>query len=300
MIKILITGGNGFIAKSLNEFLLSDSRVWPYYEIDLCNRQKLDLLDTKKVYDYLKENKFDVILHAATYDAAPNFSTKNPDKVLQKNLAMFYNLTRCKKFFGKMIYFGSGSEFGRENWTSNMSEDYFDKNIPVNWPYGFSKYLMSRYTLANEGIYNLRVFGLFGEYDDWRYRVISNLCCKAVLDLPLVIKKNVLFDFVYINDLCRVVKWVIDDKPKEKIYNVCNGIDYQYKELAEKVLEVSDKKLDIIVEDEDLNQVCGGNNSLLLSEMNNFQFCSIDSSIKQMYDWYDSNKNIIKTERFEY
>ena len=137
MIKILITGGNGFIAKSLNEFLLSDSRVWPYYEIDLCNRQKLDLLDTKKVYDYLKENKFDVILHAATYDAAPNFSTKNPDKVLQKNLAMFYNLTRCKKFFGKMIYFGSGSEFGRENWTSNMSEDYL--SLPKDIWYIFYK-----------------------------------------------------------------------------------------------------------------------------------------------------------------
>ena len=115
---------------------------------------------------------------------------------------------------------------------------------------------MSKYTSSSNNIYNLRIFGVFGEYDDWRYRVISNLCCKAVLDLPLIIKKNVLFDFVYIYDLCRVVKWVIDDNPIHSIYNVCNGIPYQYKELAQKVLEISNKKLDIIVEDEDLNQVC--------------------------------------------
>ena len=159
---------------------------------------------------------------------------------------------------------------------------------------------MSKYTSSSNNIYNLRIFGLFGQYDDWRYRVISNLCCKAVLDLPLIIKNNVLFDFVYIGDLCKVVKWFIDNNPKYNIYNVCGGITYQYKELAEKVLEISNKKLDIVVEDENLNQICGGNNSLLLSEMIDFKFSKIDDSIKKMYNWYNSNKNIIKPELFEY
>lgn len=294
MTKVLITGGDGFIAKSFNEFL-SDT-----CEIHLYNRQKLNLLNTEDVYDYIKTNKFDVVIHTANYDSVPTFSTKDPSKVLEKNLTMFFNLTRCKDYFGKMIYFGSGAEFGRENWTSNMGEEYLDKYIPNNWQYGFSKYIMSQYSSLSNNIYNLRIFGLFGEYDDWRYRVISNLCSKAVLDLPLTIKKNVLFDFVYIDDLSRVVKWVIDNNPKHNIYNVCNGIVYQYRELAEKILEISNKQLDIIVEDEDLSQVCGGDNSLLLSEIYNFQFNSIDSSIKKMYNWYNSNKHMIKKENFEY
>ena len=48
--KILITGGNGFIARSLNDFL---ELQMPSYDIDLCNRQKLDLLNTQDVYKYL-------------------------------------------------------------------------------------------------------------------------------------------------------------------------------------------------------------------------------------------------------
>ena len=125
--KILITGGNGFIARSLNDFLTN--LIPERYDVHLCNRQELDLLNTKDVYTYLKDNKFDIIIHSATYDAAPNFSSKDPNKVLQNNLAMFYNITRCSDYFDKMIYFGSGSEFGRENWTSNMSVDYFDRHI---------------------------------------------------------------------------------------------------------------------------------------------------------------------------
>jgi GDP-L-fucose synthase len=294
MTKILITGGDGFIAKSLNDSFSSD------YEIDLCNRQKLDLLDTRKVYNYLKENKFDAIIHSATYDAAPDFSDKDPDKVLHNNLAMFYNLARCEKYFGKMIYFGSGSEFGRENWKLNMGEDHFDKHVPLDWPYGFSKYIMSKYTLSSNNIYNLRVFGLFGEYDDWRYRVISNFCCKAVLGLPIVVKKNVLFDFVYINDLCKVVEWVIDNNPKYNIYNVCNGVSHEYKKLAQKVIDISGKKLDLIIEDEDLTSASSGNNSRLLSELDGFKFTSIDESIKEIYNYYNENIDVIKKEQFMY
>ena len=123
--KILITGGSGFIAKNLFEQLNNE------YDISSLDVKELDLFDSPKVFDYLKENKFDVIIHAATYDAAAKFSTKDPAKVLENNLKMFFNIVRCKDYFGKMIYFGSGAEFSRENWIPKMNEDSFDKHIRV-------------------------------------------------------------------------------------------------------------------------------------------------------------------------
>ena len=54
------------------------------------------------------------------------------------------------------------------------------------------------------------------------------------------------------------------------------------------------------IEEENLNNICSGDNSLLLSEMNNFQFDSINNSLKKMYQWYNRNKHIIKREKFEY
>ena len=130
--KILITGGAGFVARSLFEVLKNDNTVIS------CNSKELNLLDTSIVYEYIKNNHFEVIIHAATYDAAPKTSTKDPSKVLDNNLKMFFNLARCKDYFGKLIYFGSGAEFGREHWISEMKEDYFDQYVPSD-QYGFSK-----------------------------------------------------------------------------------------------------------------------------------------------------------------
>src|SRR3989339_2059091 len=172
MKKILITGGYGFIAKNLLEQLGEEYNIFSY------NRQQLDLLDSSKVLAVIKKSKFDVIIHTATYDAAPKHSKKDPSKVLENNLRMFFNIVRCKDYFGKMIYFGSGAEFDRKNWIPEMTESYFDQHVPSN-QYGFSKYLMTKYTALNSNIYNLRLFGVFGKYDDWRYRFIPNICART-------------------------------------------------------------------------------------------------------------------------
>ncbi len=281
--KILITGGAGFIARNIFEQLNSQ------YSLVSCNSKELNLLDSLKVFDYIKGNHFDVIIHTATYDAAPKHSTKDPSKVLEYNLRMFFNIAKCKDYFDKMIYFGSGAEFGRENWIPRMKEDYFDQHVPQD-QYGFSKYIMTKYTKFCSNIYNLRLFAVFGKYEDWRVRLISNACCNAVLNQPVTINQNKFFDFLYIDDLVRIVKWFIDNKPRNNVYNVCTGKTNDFKTLAEKVIKISGKKLDIIIKTERPGREYSGDNSLLLSELKGFQFCPIDASIKALYDYYNSNE----------
>ena len=104
---------------------------------------------TQQVYNFVKNEQFDVVIHTATYDAAPKNSLKDPAKVLENNLRMFFNIVRCQDYFGKMIYFGSGAEFGRENWKPKMKEVYFDQHIPED-QYGFSKYIMTKYAAIIE------------------------------------------------------------------------------------------------------------------------------------------------------
>ena len=81
---------------------------------------------------FIVNRGYDIVIHGATYDAAPEFSDKNPNLVLEKNLRMFFNIARCSDHFGKMIYFGSGAEFNRENWTSKMKESYYNENVPID------------------------------------------------------------------------------------------------------------------------------------------------------------------------
>ncbi|MBI2054291.1 MAG: NAD(P)-dependent oxidoreductase [Candidatus Staskawiczbacteria bacterium] len=289
MKKILITGGAGFIARNIFEQLNKD------YDIISIDIKELDLLDSLKASDYLKSNKFDAIIHAANYDASTKFNSNDPAKVLENNLKMFFNIIRNKDCFGKMIYFGSGAEFGRENWFSKMKENDFDKNVPQD-QYGFSKYIMTKYAQSAGGIYNLRLFGVFGKYEDFRYRFISNACCRAVMDMPILINQNTHFDYLHVDDLARVVKWFIDNEPKNKVYNVCPGQAYDLKTIAEKIVKISGKNLSIEIKEKELGREYSGDNALLMEESKGFKFSSTDDKIRELYDWYNINRNIIRKE----
>jgi len=280
--KILITGGNGFIAKNLVEQLENK------YEIISPNSKELNLLDQGKVFEFLKNNRFNIIIHTATYDAAPKHSIKDPTKVLENNLKMFFNIARCEEFFDKMIFFGSGAEYNRKNWIPKMSETYFDKYIPED-QYGFSKYIMTKYALSHDKIYNLRLFAVFGKYEDWKVRVISNLCYNAIFDKPLIITNDKFFDFLEIRDLVRIVKWMIENNPKEKVYNVCSGEVINCQGIAEKINHISGKNLEIIKEKESKIEY-SGDNSLLLNEIKDFEFKNFNESLKELYEWHDKNK----------
>lgn len=286
MKKVLITGGDGFIARNLNEQLSGE------FEITSAGRRDLDLLDSEKVSDFVRRGRFDAIVHAATYDAAPKHSIKDPAKVLENNLKMFFILAREKEHFGKMLFFGSGAEFSREHWIPKMSEDYFDRHIPSD-QYGFSKYVMTKFAQSSGNVYNLRLFGVFGKYDDWRTRLISSICRDAALNKPIIIKQNKFYDLMDVNDLAKIVKRFINNSPKQNIYNVCSGNVYGFYFLAEKVLKIANKKLDIVVEQTGQGLEYSGDNSRIRSELGeDFDFSSIEDSLEALYNWYVSEINL--------
>lgn len=284
--KVFITGANGFTGRNLSEQL--NNR----YALSALNRQELDLLDAQKVLGYLKAHRFDAVIHTATYDAAPKHSTKDPAKVLENNLRMFFNLARGQDYFGKMIYFGSGAEFDKPHWKPRMKEEYFDQYLPQD-QYGFSKYVMTKYAQVSSNIYNLRLFGVFGKYDDWRTRFISNACCNAVLGEPIVIKQNVTFDYLYIDDLVNLIRWFIENQPVEKIYNVCTAHTFDHLTLAKKIVQLSAKDIEIIIKDKNARIEYSGDNSRLMSEIGGYNFIDMDEALGKLYSWYLENKESI-------
>lgn len=283
--KILITGASGFIGRNLKE------QFPETYNIFAPSSSKLNLLDENSVSEYLKKHSFDVVIHSATWDATST-STKDLTKVLDHNLRMFFNLARRSDLFCKMIYFGSGNEFDREHWLPKMREDYFDTHVPKDQS-GFSKYLMTKHAQRSSNIYNLRPFGVFGKYEDWRIRFISNAICHVIHDLPIRINQNVFFDYLYIDDLVKIVRWFVENNPANHIYNVCTGQVNDLKSLARTVLEVSRKNLPIMIKKGGLGREYSGDNSRLIAEVNNIQFSLLDNCIKELYAWYLSKKNSI-------
>lgn len=290
--NILITGGSGFIGRNLKKQLNSK------YRITAPSSGEFNLLDATAVEEYLKKNSFDIIIHSATWNATNN-SPKDKSKALEKNLRMFFNIARCDICYGKMIYYGSGAEYDRDHWMPRMKEDYFDTNVPTD-DYGFSKYIMAKHASHSKNIYNLRLFGVFGKYEDWEIRFISNACCKAMWDLPITIRQNVYFDYLYIDDLVKITEWFIENESKDRCYNVCTGSSLDLVTLAKKVLNISEKNLDIKIAREGLGNEYSGDNSNLLKEIGGYSFCDIDKSINELHLWYLKNKDAIDVNRLKY
>lgn len=279
--KILLTGSSGFIGKNIKENLTGD------FCLKTPNSAELNLLDTDRVYQYLKEEQFDIIIHSANRNNTRKKNTTFYDS-LDGNLRMFYNLARCSHLFGRMYYFGSGAEYDMQHYSPDMKEEYFDTHVPKD-PYGFSKYIMSKHCEQSNNIYDLRLFGVYGRYEEWERRFISNAICRALKGMPITLQKNVYFDYLWVNDLVQIINWFIQHEPIHKHYNVCRGSKVDLYSLACLVREVLHIDCDIIVGEPGQKPEYTGNNERLLNEIGNFQFTTFEDSIGILGNYYKEN-----------
>ena len=165
-----------------------------------------------------------------------------------------------------------------------MREDYFDTSVPTD-PYGFSKYICAKYIARSERIVELRLFGVFGKYEDYTIRFISNACCRALKGLPIVIRQDVVFDYPYVNDLAKITDWFVSHEPHYKAYNVSSGAGVALMKLAQIDAEVSGRNPEVIVTTGGLAPGYTADNALLLSEIDGYAFLKMPACIEELYKW---------------
>ena len=280
MRKLLITGGTGFIGKNLKEKLINK------YEIYAPIRQELDLTNTESVRLYLKEHKFDTVIHCAnTNSTRVEKAEVSSYDILSLNLRMYWNLARCSHMYGKMYYFGSGAEFDAQHYIPKMSEDYFGKYIPQD-AYGFSKYIMNQDARKSDNIYNLRLFGVYGKYEEWNRRFISNNMCRIIRGLNISINQDMRFDYLYIDDLCQIMLWFIEHTPKYHDYNVCTGNSIRLSEIADSIGKECGRGLPVHILKEGEKKPYVADNTRLLEEIGNWRFTDIERGIECLWAYY--------------
>lgn len=282
MKNILITGGSGFIGRNLVEKLSGDVSVYSP------SHKELDILDYERLSKYISDNHIDVIVHGAVH--VPMFN--GAEKEFFNDMQMFLNLEKISGSVEKIIYFGSGAEYDKRYDIRMVSEESFGKTIPVT-EYGLAKYTMTKIARKSENIYNLRLFGVFGRYELWQIKFISNLCCKAVFDLPLSVRKDCFFDFLYIDDLVNIVNWFIWNNPIHHDYNTCHGKPYSLLQLAQIVNDVCGKSLEINLLSEERNLDYTASNQRLINEVTSVSITPMENAIQLLYDYYKRNKNLI-------
>src|SRR5208282_6008441 len=109
-------------------------------------------------------------------------------------------------------------------------------------------------------------------YEDYTVRFISNACCRALKGLPIGIRQDVVFDYLYVKDLARITSWFMENDARHKAYNVCTGRGVALTELAQIVAEVSKLNSVVSVTTTGMGAEYTADNSRLLAEMGEYQF----------------------------
>jgi dTDP-4-dehydrorhamnose reductase len=188
--KILITGGNGYIAKSLYNALKDK------YDVTSITRQDLDLTDGEATIQWFKDKYFNMVIHCAVKGGSRLKGDTFAD--MDRNLCMYYNLLQCQSHYDKFIQFGSGAEL-----------------LQRDTPYGLSKYVIRQSMLEKNRFYNIRIYGVFDENElDTRF-IKSNI--KRYLNKESMLIQDKRMSFFYMQDLIALVKYHITTDPYKLI-----------------------------------------------------------------------------------
>lgn len=284
--KILLTGGSGFIGRNIRESFLAEK-----YEIISPSSKELNLADEESVDAFFKNNSIDFVVHAAVKPSHRN--AKDFSNLFYTNTRMFFNLERHKDEYQKMLVLGSGAIYDMRHYRPKMKEVEWTGHIPAD-EHGYCKYVCEKVIEHSSNIFDLRIFGIFGKYEDYAIRFISNAICKTLFDLPITIKQNRKFDYLYVNDLMPILDWFIDNNPQKKSYNITPDCAISLYDLAIMVREISNSDVPILIKSEGLGLEYSGDNTLLKNEFTTICFTPIRTAIQELYNWYRENKQVIQ------
>ncbi len=283
--KILLTGSSGFIGKNIMESFLKNK-----YDITAPSSKELNLLDTNLCDNFFKDKYYDAIWHCACKPGHRNAKDRN--NLLYSNLRMFLNLERNQKNFNKLINFGSGAIYDNSFDIFSERESCIFDRMGMD-EHSFCKYIQGKISISSKKFITLNIFGIFGKYEDWEIRFISNAICKTLYDLPITIKQNRKFSYLYINDLMPILDYFTCNEAKQNFYNIVPDEKIELKEIAEYIKSISNKNPEIKISETELGLEYTGDNTLLREEIPKVKFTDIKSAIRQLYEYYENNINKI-------
>ena len=252
--KILITGGAGFIGSHLTDRLLSEGHIVMVMDnystgtsTNIANSENLHLVkgtiaDTKFVNKSFKDFRPEKVVHAAA-------SYKNPDAWLEdvntNTIGTINIVNACMRFgVSRLIYFQTALCYGL---------------VPLEQPISLSHPLFSG---KSEGGSSYAISKTGGEQyielsglDFISFR-LSNIIGPRNLSGPIATFYNRLSegksvfitdtrrDFVYVMDLVNVVIKAIDGIGEKGYYHISTGSDYSIREIFDATISAMGQKID--------------------------------------------------------
>ncbi len=265
--RIIVTGGAGFIGSNFIRYILKERSDWEVTNIDALtyagNLANLSGIEESLKYKFIKgdiSNPEDVEhLFESEYDYLVNFAAEthvdrslyDPGLFLKTNvlgtqLLLNYALEKGIKRF---IHISTDEVYG-----SLESEGYFDESSPLspNSPYAASKASADVICRSYSRTFDMPVIitrcgNNYGPYQ-FPEKVIPFFITKALKDEPLPLYGDGLNvrDWLYVEDHCKALLTVLEKGETGEVYNIGGGNERTNLELTKTILEILGKPESLI------------------------------------------------------
>jgi len=267
-VKILITGGAGFIGSNLaKKYLEKGDEV---YIIDDLSTGSMDNIESllkeysgKIIFeketilhdDILMEMTgiADVVVHLAAA-VGVKYIIDNPLSSIETNIIGTENVLKWAKKFRKKVFIASSSEvYGDQDKASLSEEDsvIYGPSTKLRWSYAAAKLVDEFLSLSYHKTYNLpvlicRFFNVIGPNQTGEYgMVVPRFIDQALKDEPITVFGDGTQSrtFTYIDDIVdAIIKMIDSEECIGEIVNLGGEEEITIKALAEKIVVMTNSK----------------------------------------------------------
>lgn len=258
--KLLVTGGAGFIGSHLLELLHNDKN----YEVVVLDNlssgfrenvpqgMKLVVADirSQEIEALFKAERFDAVVHLAAQTMVP-YSIEHPDEDCEINLAGLINvLENCRKYQVKTVLFASSAAVYGNNESVPLQEEF--ALMPMSF-YGITKMTSEHYLRVYHELYGIntvvfRFANVYGERqgEGGEGGVVSIFCKLLAAGKAVTVYGNgeQTRDFVYAGDVAAALKAGLLATGYQTI-NVATEYETSVNQLLEAFAEVAEDKIEV-------------------------------------------------------
>jgi len=299
--KIMVTGGSGMLGKALISVLIDRG-----FKIILSpTRHELDLMNEKKVSEFLNKEKPEFIFHLASLVYGLKGNMRNQFDSLVNNTKIYSNILESlgSDYRPKKIFFaGTVASYGFPYVKQPIVEEDLFVGFPHDGEYGYAMAKRHAYSYLKIGkdlhsvdfVYGL-LTNLFGENDTFNSEnghVIPSLISKAVLAYKTEKENFEVWgnggssrDFLYVRDAAKAILFLMLNG--QGIYNISTGKENTMEILANSISKnLLDKVKPIWNENEPIGVSRRAVSNDKLKKLGFDDFTDFDLAIQKTISWY--------------
>lgn len=307
--KIYIAGHLGMVGSSCWRILSNSG----YKNLIGLSSNDLDLRNQRDVYNYIYNNKPDLIINAAAKVGGIIANHTYPYDFIMDNMKIQNNLldSAHKLNVNNFIFIASSCIYPK-NSSQPIKEEYLltDSLEPTNQWFAIAKISGVKTIDALRRQYNrnyltLMSTNLYGPNDNFdlnnshvlpaMLRKFHNAAINKHADVNLWGSGTPMREFLYVDDLANAILFALKNNLKDNIYNVGTGRDISINNLAKVIQEVTSHKGNILW---DRSKPDGTPRKILdISKITKLGFSpqySLNDGLIKTYKWFTENQNHIR------